>query len=249
MVEPGPVRPQDDPKDAMGRDATSAPLPADVLDINVEGRELTAPDDGFGQKWRKRYRVRLPGADVSPERVIRTWRERYGEFWPEGNTFYRPLTGLEPGEVALADIAMPAGTRLSTGVVVIRVEPARFVFMTPQGHTFAGVIAFSAEDDTGTTAAQVEIVMRASDPVYELGMPLGGHAREDRFWIQTLVNLAAHFGVAASPEVTATLIDPRRRWRNAGNVRHNAYLRTGLAMAIRPLRRLIGRPVSRGRNA
>ena len=39
--------------------------------------------------------------------------------------------------------------------------------------------------------------MRASDPIYELGLALGGHRQEDRFWQHTLTQLAAHFGGAA----------------------------------------------------
>ena len=35
--------------------------------------------------------------------------------------------------------------------------------------------------------------MRASDPIFELGLTMGGHKQEDRFWQHTLTALAAHF--------------------------------------------------------
>ena len=258
MIEPDPVRLQEDPEihakhgpdDRPDAGETSQPLPQDSLDINVEGREPTAPDDGFGQLWRKRHRVRLLGANVSPEEVIRVWRERFGEFWPEGNEFYRPLTGLEPGEVALIDLEMPSGSRLSTGIIVVDVKPTSFTFVTPQGHTFAGYVTFSSYyDEAGTTIAQVEILMRASDPFFELGLPIGGHKREDQFWEGTLSKLAAHFGVDEEPEMLVLRLDSRRKWRNAVNIVHNSYLHTAFYMATRPLRRLIGKLIGQGRTS
>ena len=38
--------------------------------------------------------------------------------------------------------------------------------------------------------------MRASDPIFELGLALGGHAQEDKMWTTTLGRLAARFDVA-----------------------------------------------------
>ena len=34
---------------------------------------------------------------------MRTWRQNFQTFWPDGNRFYAPLTGIEPGEVALLE--------------------------------------------------------------------------------------------------------------------------------------------------
>jgi hypothetical protein len=33
---------------------------------------------------------------------------------------------------------------------------------------------------------QVQVLLRAGDPLYELALPLGGHRKEDRFWQHTL---------------------------------------------------------------
>lgn len=228
-------------------ESPSEPLPSDSLDINVEGQAISGPDRGFGQLWHKTYRVRLTGADVSPEEVIRVWKERYGEMWPSGNHFYRPHSGLKPGEVALADLEMPGKARLSTGVIVTSVEPTSFSFVTPEGHTMAGDITFSAHDDSGTTVAQIDVILRASDPIFEIGMMLGGHRHEDRFWEETLSTLASHFGVDGRPETTAVRLSGARRWRNATNVVNNAFLRTGLYMAARPLIRAYQRLTNRER--
>ena len=36
------------------------------------------------------------------------WKKRFPEFWPPGNRFYAPLTGIQPGEVALIRAAFLA---------------------------------------------------------------------------------------------------------------------------------------------
>jgi len=117
--------------------------------------------------------------------------------------------------------------------------------MTPQGHVFAGWITFSAAERDDSTVAQVQVLMRASDPLYELGMPIIGHRSEDRFWQQTLEALAGHFGEPdPSVETDRTCIDKKRQWSKAGNIWHNAALRTALYLVSAPVRwmkRLLGR--------
>ena len=133
----------------------------------------------------------------SPAEVVATWRRDFGSFWPPGNRFYGPFTGLEPGEVALLNLTMPGGLELSTGVLVLYADEEGFTLMTPEGHQFAGWITFNAftRRRAGTTA-QAQVLMRSSDPIYEIGMAFGGHRVEDRFWAATLTALAASFGVA-----------------------------------------------------
>jgi hypothetical protein len=94
---------------------------------------------------------------------------------------------------------------------------------------FAGWITFSAERSGDSTIVQAQALVRASDPLYELGLVLGGYRKEDRFWIATLTALGHRLGVE-SPVVTvhASWVDTRRRWRHAGNVRHNSMVRSVL---------------------
>jgi hypothetical protein len=249
MIEPGPVIPQPPTKPNApppGQGRGSAPLPADTLEHNVRGRPITGADDGFGQLWRSRYRIHLAGVAMTPVELARYWRAEFGHFWPEGNVFYRPVSGLEEGEVALFDLSMPLGTHLSTGIVVADVTPTSFTYLTSRGHAFAGCITFSAEESATGPVAQVESVVRATDPIYELGLPLGGRARDDGFWEQALRNLSAHLGVRAEPETTLDLLDRHRRWRNAGNIRDNAYLHTAVAMLVRPFRFALARIAGKG---
>lgn len=201
-----------------------------VRGTNVAGRRLTSPIQGFGRMWQKTYVCDL-GPDVSPEHVISEWREHFAELWPKGNRFAAGLEGIHPGEVALIDMAVaPGAPKLSTGVLVLYADETSFTFMTPQGHMFAGWITFSAErDDAGSTHAQAQVLLRASDPLYEAAMAFGGHRQEDRFWELTLLALAGHLHVS-DPAVrkTRSCLDRKRQWRHWNNIWHNAAVRSGL---------------------
>ncbi len=203
--------------------------PDGAININVGGRRVAGPVQGFGRLWKKTYRVVI-GDAAEPADVVATWRRDFGSFWPPGNRFYAPITGLAPGEVALLNLSMPGGLELSTGVLVLYADEEGFTLMTPEGHQFAGWITFSAFARPGCgTTAQAEVLMRSSDPLYELGMAFGGHRVEDRFWEATLTGLAASLGIS-DPEVEAhaECMDKRRQWKRFGNVRHNAAVRSGL---------------------
>ena len=123
-------------------------VPDGATNLNVDGRQLTSPIQGFGKMWQKTYVMRLPSERVAPADLIAAWRKDFGEFWPPGNHFYAPLTGIEPGDVALLNMKMP-GLKLSTGVMMLYADDESFTLMTPQGHMFAGWITFSAsrQDD------------------------------------------------------------------------------------------------------
>ena len=192
---------------AAARDATGwaksvsqlkvSDVPEGALNLNVEGRRLASPIQGFGKMWQKTYQVRMPAERVSAAEVIATWKQHFPDFWPEGNRFYGPLTGIEPGDVALLNMTMPGKMKLSTGVMVLYADDESFTLMTPQGHMFAGWITFSATERDDQTVAQAQVLMRASDPIFELALSLGGHRQEDLFWNTTLERLARHFGVEA----------------------------------------------------
>ena len=141
--------------------------------INVAGRRQTSPLQGFGQMWQKTYRTPLRGSTASPQEVIVEWKAHFPEFWPKGNNFFAPLAGINPGEVAAIDLGMPGGMKLSTGVLVLYADAESFTLMTPQGHMFAGWITFSAFIEDGLTWAQAQVLMRAGDPLYEIGMTHG----------------------------------------------------------------------------
>ena len=243
-----PNAPKDTPRDAENwadpvETLKLGEVPSEATNLNVEGRRAVGPLQGFGHMWQKTYRVRMSGAEVSPTETIQAWKEHFGDFWPGKNRFYGPLTGIAPGEVALLNLAAPGGMPLSTGVVVIYADDESFTFMTPEGHMFSGWITFSAHQEDETTVAQAQLLIRANDPLYEIGFRLGGSKSEDRFWNQTLEALAGHFGVTEQVQMTATCVDPKLQWSQAKNIWHNAAIRSALYATAAPLRwvRGIGR--------
>ncbi|MGH3367047.1 MAG: hypothetical protein ACRDOY_07580 [Nocardioidaceae bacterium] len=221
-------------------------VPEGAVNLNVEGKRLAGPVQGFGKMWQKTYQVRLPRDQVAPGELIRTWKEHFPEFWPEGNRFYAPLTGIEPGEVALLNMTLPGRMKLSTGVMVLYADEESFTLMTPEGHMLAGWITFSATERDGETVAQAQVLMRASDPVFELGLMMGGHRREDRFWQYTLGKVAEQYGQpSAEVDTRVVCVDQKRQWSKWGNVWQSAAIRSTLHRLGAPFRagKGRGRPV------
>lgn len=209
-----------------------------ATNINVEGRQAVGPLQGFGKMWQKTFQVRIPAERASATELIATWKARFPEFWPDDQRFYGPLTGIAPGEVAVINMSVPGGVKLSTGVMVLYADDESFTLMTPEGHMFAGWITFSAAPDDAMTVAQAQLLIRANDPLYEVGLTLGGHRQENAFWEHTLRSLAAHYGETAEVDTKVVCVDKRRQWSKATNIRHNAAIRSGGYMMTAPLRRL-----------
>jgi hypothetical protein len=232
---------------ARTRDATNWARPIDRLSAesvtgatvdSVSGKRVAGPLQGFGQLWQKTFRVRLDGVDVTPEALVAEWKANFPAFWPDGATLYAPLAGIAPGEVALLDVAVPGSpVKLSTGVMVLYADDESFTFMTPEGHTLSAWITFSASREGDVTIAQAQALERTSDPFDELAYMMGASKLNDRFWQQTLANLATHVGVAApSVDAQVVCIDRRRQWRHAGNIRNSATLRTARHTITAPVR-------------
>src|SRR6202140_1922802 len=204
------------------RDAAAWARPVERLTasdghINVTERRPTAPIHGFGRMWQKTYRTSLTGAGLSPVQVVAVWKEHFPEFWPAGNKFFAPLAGIAPGEVSALHRSMPGRLKLSTGVLVLYADEESFTLMMPQGHMFAGWITFSSFVEDGETFAQAQVLMRAGDPLYEIGMTFGGHRQEDAHWVHPLTSLAAHFGADATVDVQSICVDRKRQWSRAAN--------------------------------
>ncbi|MCB0036266.1 MAG: hypothetical protein KDE51_19680, partial [Anaerolineales bacterium] len=94
-------------------------ISTDAINLNVDGRRVAGPLYGFGQLWQKTYRIYLHGTEISPTAVVQEWKEKFPQFWPRGNNFYGSLKGVAPGEVAVLNLSMPGGMKLSTGIRVI----------------------------------------------------------------------------------------------------------------------------------
>ena len=193
----------------------------------VTGRRVSGPVQGFGQMWQKTFSVRVPSDEHPPEAVVAHWKAAFPTFWPKGSTFYAPLAGITPGEVALLEVPPVPGSpiKMSTGVLVIYADRESFTFMTPEGHALSAWITFSSYRDNDETVAQVQALERTSDPFIELSYMFGANRANDRFWERTLENLAPVPGRR------------RRRWSRA---RRSAS--TGAASGSTRATRVTARP-------
>ena len=230
-------------------------VPAGAVNLNVEGRRVVGALQGFGQLWQKTYRVRLAGADVTPQEVVELWKREFPSFHPPESRFYPSLDGVAPGEVMLINASV-RGMPVYTGVMVLYADDESFTVMTAEGLPEAGWNTFSAyEEDDGTTAIQVQSLARSSDPIYEIGFHLMGSTEQERIWKHVLTSLAARFGVH-EPVVGLhkEVVDRKLQWHRVGNVWYNASLRS-LIFAVanggrrtgRWIRNLLRRFAERGR--
>jgi hypothetical protein len=141
---------------------TVGDVPTGATNLNVDGRRLVGPLQGFGQLWQKTYRIRLVGPTIAPGDVIREWKANYSRFWPKGNRFYTPA--ITPGAVALINAESVGRVQVATGIRVIYSDAESFAFMNAAGHPAAGTLTFSADRQDDVTRAQVQVLIRANDP-------------------------------------------------------------------------------------
>src|SRR5439155_1628275 len=104
-----------------------------------------------------------------------------------------------------------------------------------------GWITFSANEVDDYIVVEAQVLMRANDPIYEIGLRFGGHKQENVFWQPTLKSLAAFFQRDAPVEMQVTCIDPRLQWSQSKNMWHNAAMRTVMYTMTAPTRWIRGK--------
>jgi hypothetical protein len=238
MTATEPRTPRDQESWARPVDRLSTTARAPGLDT-VTGKRVAGPVQGFGQMWQKTFSVRLEGTSTTPEDLVAHWKAAFPAFWPKGASFYAPLAGIAPGEVALLEVPPVPGSpvKMSTGVLVIYSDRESFTFMTPEGHALSAWITFSGYRDGDVTVAQVQALERTSDPIIELSYMFGANKANDRFWEATLANLARSVGVA-SPIVSRQVVcvDRRRQWRYVRNLRYSPAISMVVGVLTAPVR-------------
>lgn len=219
-------------------------VPTGAINLNMDGRQVTSPLQGFGRMWQRTYRIKLSGVNATPAQVVEDWKKNFAVFQAPGNHFYPSLAGIKPGEVVFIDTMLPVipGMRgimpVAVGVMVLYADDETFTVMTPEGHPFAGWNTFSAFQENGETYAQIQALCRPSDPIYEFGYRfLGGEPQEDKVWFYVLKSLAAHWNVQnAEVEFTKSCVDPSIQWKHWKNIWKNAMIRTSIYVASTPVR-------------
>jgi len=206
-------------------------FPPEAINLNIKGRRIVGPVDGFGALWQKRYRLPIVKPGLSPEKITGIFKNEFPSFQPEYNHFYPGSRGIVPGEIIAIDSSTPGGP-VSTGVMVLFADKESFTFITPQGHPESGWVTFSIERSGDALTAQILGLARANDPVYELAFRMVGSEMQIRIWRHVLESLAKYLKVPADVSVEARCIDQGMRWLQTGNIWYNAQARTILSAPV-----------------
>ncbi|MDQ4074776.1 MAG: hypothetical protein M3220_00875 [Chloroflexota bacterium] len=218
-------------------------VPTGAINLNVAGRQVVSPLQGFGPLWVKTFRVRLTGLEMTPAEVMEVWKANFPHFQPAENHFYPSMAGIQPGEVVFIDATVPAFRGLpsllpvATGVMVLYADEHSFTVMTPEGHPESGWNTFSTYEEDGYTVAQIQTMTRTTDPIYEIWHRyLGSSEQQDKTWTHVLTALAAHLGVQAEVQAHKVCLDPTLQWKEAKNLWYNAGVRTVFYYLGTPIR-------------
>lgn len=218
-------------------------IPSGAVSLNVEGRHVVGPLQGFGQLWQKTYRVRLSDVQVSPEEVVVLLKQELPELMPDNSRFYPTVTGVKPGEVVLINATLPGVPGgIATGVLVMYSDEESFTLMCPEGHPESGWNTFSAYEEDGSTVAQIQSLARANDPIFEFGFRfMGGSKQQEQIWNHVLTGLAKQYGASDQVETRKSLVDNRLQWSQAKNIWYNSALRSMINLPVRLTRKVFKR--------
>jgi len=212
-------------------------MPPDSINLNVDGRRVVGPIEGFGPMWQKTYRLSLSGIKITPTEAMSILKNNFPQFQPPENRFYPSGAGIQPGEIVLINSSTPGGP-VYTGVIVLYADDHSFAFITPQGHPESGWVTFSAFDEHGTTVVQIQGLARANDPFYEIGFRLVGSKVQEKIWRYLLTSMAKHLGVTSEVNIQKIRVDARLQWPQAKNVWYNAQARSIIYAMAAPFRRI-----------
>lgn len=209
-------------------------VPKGAINLNVDGRRVVGPLQGFGPLWQKTYRVRLVGSSTTPAEVIQMWKEHFADLQPKQNRMYGMGATARPGEIVLMNADM-RGLPVNSGLLLLYADDEGFTLMTPEGCPEAGWIMCGAFAEDGATVAQVQTQGRSNDPIFEFGFRfLSGAKEQEKIWSHVLTQLAARFGVTTQVELQKVCLDPHFQWSRVGNVWGNATVRSVLHVMTHP---------------
>ncbi len=71
--------------------------PSQARNINVEGRRVASPIQGFGQMWQKTYRIQLADIDHHLAEILKDWQKHFAAVPTTGKSFPPARVGDQPG--------------------------------------------------------------------------------------------------------------------------------------------------------
>jgi uncharacterized protein (UPF0548 family) len=132
-------------RELPGARAEDSPPP---LPARASLEDIQRPEDGAGPLFHRRYRVRIEGAEASPEDLIGELRRDPNRFAPSEFASFQRVGGdgeMEEGDVYVVRMPGP----WDGPVRVVEVTPTSLRLATLEGHLEAGQIEFRAEQRSG----------------------------------------------------------------------------------------------------
>jgi Domain of unknown function (DUF1990) len=129
------------------------PLPGGLADGRIQRLE-----DGSGPLFRRRYRVRIEGGELTPEQLMAEVLREPNRAAPIEVAVFRKTRG---GEGPLAVVRMPGPW--DGPVTVVDRTPTSFRFATLKGHLEAGQIEYRTSADGDAVRFEIESWARSGD--------------------------------------------------------------------------------------
>lgn len=199
--------------------------PEGALVKNMDNRRLQAQINGFGKMWQKTFRLMIDKPEFTPEDIINKLKQNFVAFQVPENFFFPTSKGLSPGALVFIDSATPGGV-VSTGIYVLYMDDTSFTYVTPQGHPEAGWITFSAKEEEGKIRLQIQGLVRASDPFFEIAYAIAGQAFQEKIWLNVLTQMAKHLEIEDNGQMVKYKPANYCQWGKCGNIWYNAQLRS-----------------------
>ncbi|MFC2041901.1 STAS domain-containing protein [Chloroflexota bacterium] len=199
--------------------------PEGALAKNMDGRRVIGQLQGFGPMWEKTYWIEIKNPAIKKQDIMLAMREHFVEFQIPENAFYPTSKGLAPGEMIFIDSRTPGGI-VSTGVMVLYMDDRSFTFITPQGHPEAGWITFSVDEREDLVYVQIQGLVRASDPFFEVAFTIAGSKFQENIWKHVLSSLAKYVGVEDNVQIKKYRPATDLQWTKAGNIWYNSQIRS-----------------------
>ena len=200
-------------------------VPKGAFGKNMDGRRINGQLQGFGPMWEKTYWLNIKKPGIKKEDIILAMQEHFVEFQPSENAFFPTSNGLAPGEMIFIDSRTPGGI-VSTGVMVLYMDDRSFTFITPQGHPEAGWVTFSVDEREDSVHVQIQGLVRASDPFFEVAFKIAGSKFQENIWKHVLSSLAKYLGVEETVQMKKYRPSTDLQWSKSGNIWYNSQIRS-----------------------
>ena len=190
-----------------GPEDMPAPLPDDILDDRVQ-----TASEGVGPLLHRRYSAFAAGSEMTPEEVMRHFREDPNWSTPGDMAVFAKTSG-EPGDMLVGDeyvVRMPGPYNGPVRVVARDVARVRMATLT--GHLEAGQIEFRARREAGGLRFEIESWARSGDRLSHVLYNYLRLAKEIQLnlWVETCMTVVRRTGgrLRGGVDVHTRTIDP-----------------------------------------